>query len=193
MKTIKSDNMCEGAKIFDISSIGNEFIIIKVTNVQDAEKVKQALTTKYATDIQIMPTVVFKPSVKISRIMILMQALSRQPEEIKDQICNQNTWIDIAEFNIVDCYLTKLQDQEFMTVIGECSYNMHAKFMKRQFIIFGLKKSLVHEHIRLLQCGKCWRFGQIGQRCNNDIIICRKCTQDHLTSACTMYIYRTEK
>lgn len=71
-----------------------------------------------------------------------------------------------------------------MTIIVECGFQAHATLLKRVFTIFGLKKSVKHEHIRLLQCARCWRFGHTGARCNTDQIICRKCTGNHISSAC---------
>lgn len=46
-----------------------------------------------------MPTVSFKPAIKISRLMTSM----RTADEIKDQ-SNQNDWIDIGDFNLVECF-----------------------------------------------------------------------------------------
>lgn len=76
--------------------------------------------------------------------------------------------------------------QEFMAVIVECSFELHATLLNRAFIIFGVKKSMVHEHVSLLQCGKCWRYGHhTGARCPSEKSICKKCTQNHVTSECT--------
>lgn len=138
------------------------------------------MTTKYGQDIEFVQTQQFKPTVKISRLFTAL----RTSEELKDQIINQNKWIDIPSFNIVESYLTKVETQEFMTVIAECTFDLHAKLLKRGFIIFGIKKSMVHEYVRVLQCGRCWRYGHTGARCSNDRAICRKCTVDHFTSEC---------
>lgn len=162
MNRIKSDNLCEDAKIFDVTVVASDFLTIKVADVNDVKKIKDALTTKYADSIQFVKTPVFKPTVKISGLFTAV----RTPEGIKDQIVNQNKWIDVPNFNIVECYLTKVETQEFMTVIVECSSQLHAILLKRGFIIFGIKKSMVHEHIKVLQRGKCWRFGHTGARCN---------------------------
>lgn len=164
MNRIKSDNLCEDAQIFDITVVGNDFLTIKAANVEDANKIKEAFTNKYRDAIKFETTATFKPTVKISRLFTAL----RTPEETQDQIINQNKWIDVPEFNIVECYLTKVDTQEFMTVIVECSFELHAILLKRTFIILGVKKSMVHEHVRLLQCGKCWRYGHTGARCSSE-------------------------
>lgn len=104
MNRIKSDNLCEDAQTFDITVVGNDFLTIKTANIEDANKIKEAFTRKYRESIQFETISTFKPTVKISRLFTAL----RTPEEIKDQIVNQNKWIDVPNFKTVECYLTKV-------------------------------------------------------------------------------------
>lgn len=78
-----------------------------------------------------------------------------QAPELKDQLVNQNEWIDPSDFDIVEMYQSGTGDSKFTTIIAECGLVTHALLLKRKFVILGLNKSLIHEHVRVLQCARC--------------------------------------
>lgn len=127
-----------------------------------------------------MPVSVVQPMVKISR----MYCSSATVDEIKAQLIKQNSWLNPLDFVIKEQWFTELPGQKkFATIIVETSIDMHTIMLKKGFIIYGLKKSSVNEHVKLLQCGRCWRYGHTGMNCRHDPI-CRKCNANHLTSQC---------
>lgn len=46
MERLKSDNICEDAKIYDITAVGTDFLTIKVTNDEDVAKIKKCFNNK---------------------------------------------------------------------------------------------------------------------------------------------------
>lgn len=180
MSQLRSDNVCGDTQIVDVKGMGQKEILIKCNTVDDANKVQERLTEKYGTQIAFTEVKVFTPMVKISHLL----TTAEHKHDIKDQLIDQNKWILPDEFEIKDMYLTIRNDPSARTIIATCSPKMLEIFIEQKYVIFGLKKSQIFEHIDLLQCARCWRYGHMARNCSATEARCKKCTGDHISSKC---------
>lgn len=67
---------------------------------------------------------------------------------MKEQILKQNNWIDGDDFQITNTYFTEpINERKFATIIVRTSLEAHVNMLKKGFIIYGLKKSVINEHV----------------------------------------------
>lgn len=142
----------DGFKILDIKTIGDFLMILKMDKVDEVASTKATLLNTYGEDIMFMPVSQVEPMVKISRLY----CDSNEVLQIREQILKQNDWINHEDFEITNTYFTEPQNErKFATIIVQSSLKTHVDLLTKGYIIYGLKKSVINEHIRVLQCGRC--------------------------------------
>lgn len=91
-----------------------------------------------------------------------------------------------ASFNVVceDLYTVRAAKRPYNNAIISCDLALHSKFVEKRFVIIGFEERKVHEHINILQCKECHRFGHSAKHCNYQKR-CTRCAGTHETDECT--------
>ena len=109
---------------------------------------------------------------------VFLATLTRQNPEI--QILAQTEPLKVVT----------LLDTKFDTVkkvVLEVSPNIRKSIMKSQKIKLGMCMYTVFDHIHVIKCTKCCRFGHPERFCKSEKTTCGICAEDHCTTNCKGY------
>ncbi|KOC58584.1 Gag-Pol polyprotein [Habropoda laboriosa] len=70
-------------------------------------------------------------------------------------------------------------------IVIEVSSIIRNRMINKGSIYIGFGSCRVEDHLRVIQCYKCAKFGHIAKDCRQEHQTCGKCMQDHATKDCT--------
>lgn len=101
--------------------------------------------------------------------------------QLVDELLTQNA-VD-ASFKYIRDYNITTPRRTYRNMIVSCSLDLLKRFIADGLLIRGAKYRC-YEHIRTLQCFRCYDYGHMANKCPNDVI-CRKCSGKHVSTECT--------
>lgn len=137
------------------------------------------MTSKYGDKLQVLNIARSSPRIKITPIFIQLSS----KEEVIDQLTTQNPWIDKASLEVESFYVVTSTAKQYTSLIIKCTTNLFNQLIERRTLFFGMNVCRCYEHIRLIQCYKCQRFGHFSAQCTSNQV-CRVCANDHQHKNC---------
>lgn len=147
-------------------------------NIKLCEKITNELGNKY-----------FLTSSKLRNPRIIIKRVDEEfklieSEKLLSILSKQNADIDSTDkIRIVWC---KKIENKYNYVL-ECGKETYAKLVNR-YINIEWKSYYAKEHIFIVRCNKCQRYGHIAKFCQNPIDICSKCSDNHKSNECNSAI-----
>lgn len=178
---IRKDNACAGIAFTAIKQKGKYNFTYKCTDAQSAAQVEKTLVDKYNGSIQVTCVAPPKNQVKITRIF----TEETDPNEILAQIQEQNIWMRNIDVQIERMYTINTSKTSYTNVILNCDLKTHAQLIERGRIIFGFSECKIYEHVEILQCLKCQRYGHFARECSY-ATCCKNCALGHESKQCTL-------
>lgn len=176
---LQKDDLCSSDNIKSIKAKGKCSLTVTCKDIPSTERVETKLKNKYKESINIKKVEPSRPMIKIIRIHTDIE----NDLEIIQQIKEQNEWLLDSEFQIKQKYEVVTINTTYKNIIITCDLPVHELFLEYGSIIFGFKESRCVEHVDLIQCKNCARFGHFIHSCTFKTR-CKKCTGEHLTKDC---------
>lgn len=133
---------------------------------------------------------VIEPEKKNPRIKIInvSKEIAENEEILVEKIIKQNrisTDEDKLIIRMIHNYETKKEGKRPRTnVIMEVDPQTYSQLSSRGTISIGWKSCYFVDHVNIVQCYKCWKFGHMGKECKNEKKVCPHCTGEHKGSEC---------
>lgn len=176
---LKKDTSFQRSNIRDITfkSMGN--ITVKCKTPDDANKFENAIIEKYGQKIEIAPPQANIPQLKITNVVTDLV----DNDAIEAAIREQNYWAVDLNFEIVDVYDVKANYGSYSNLIINTNVADQKVFLDRKKVVLGLSSCRVHEHVKMISCTRCQRFGHFARNCSAPLA-CRICGEEHDFKEC---------
>lgn len=133
---------------------------------------------------------VIEPEKKNPRIKIInvSKEVADNEEVLVEKIITQNR-ISTDEnkliIRMIHNYETKKEGRKPRTnIIMEVDPQTYAQLRLRGTISIGWKSCYFVDHVNIVQCYKCWKFGHMRKDCKKEKEVCPHCTEEHKGSEC---------
>lgn len=170
---ILNDNAYVNINILSIKQKGKHMFTITCGSDNDATELETLLHSKYGQVIEIKTPNQFTPKVKIVRIQTL-----DTPPEIKNQILEQNKWLNDADFQIEGVVDITTGSISYKNLILTTTLESQQKLLTKGKIVFNLRECKIFDHVNLIQCIQCWKFGHFQSECTFKKA-CKHCSDNH--------------
>lgn len=171
--------VCQDVGISAINSKSKDFITVKCKSDEDAKKLESTLKTQYGPKIVISNVRDSDPKFKI--VGVHLSEVS--PTQFLLNLKEQNDWLRNAELNYVEHFEVPHKNGVYTNIIITCDIQTLRRVLEKGSVICGLDMKKVHEHIDILQCFNCQKFGHVAGTCKSPPC-CKFCGQDHLSKLC---------
>lgn len=169
-----------GARILSSKKRGKNFLTIKCASPEDAVALEQQVAAKLNGYATVESVTERRPQIKITNIPVTITS-----ENIIQELCEQNAWINTnLNPECIDLYEVTAAKRPYKNAIIACDLALHAKFIEKKWVILGFAERRCHEHINILQCRNCHRFGHSAKHCQYQTR-CTKCAGTHAADECT--------
>ena len=148
-----------------------------LTNVSNS--IKKKLGTEYEVKI---------PEKKFPKIKLINveEKLLQDENDFIEKIIQQNaitTNDSERKIKFLAHYKNRNENNK-ETVIMEVDCKTYSQIRKKDKLCIGWKSYKFYDHINVVQCFKCYKFGHMSKECRSDKNVCPKCTGDHKTEEC---------
>lgn len=171
--------ICQDVNIASVNRKSRDFIIIKCTTEQDAVKLENTISSQYGNKVTISNIREVDPKFKI--IGVHMGDI--QPSQFLLNLQEQNDWLKNSQLIFVDTFNVPFKNGSYSNVIISCDIPTLNRVIEKGSVIVGLDSKPVYEHIDILQCFNCQRFGHVAGTCRSQPC-CRNCGEDHMSKLC---------
>lgn len=158
------------------------------TDEETSVCIKEKLRQRYATAEVREPDTTPKYRIKISGCKAVLDIVNNEPTE--DQLAaaeskfrSTNRIPNEKLFKIERMWTLDGKTTKYTNYIAEVDAIMHKKLIKQGKINEGFAQRRITEHVDLLQCKKCWRYGHLKKTCTFSAS-CKICSLDHETDEC---------
>lgn len=188
MEKINADTVILDMKLMAIIRKSENNFTIKCPDKDTADKFHEHMQKTYSRASVVCTKVQMKrPQIKISgaRIPIVDDESDEQLKEtVLVQIRHQNQWMSKMEDIVIEeVYQVTTARIKYVNVIISSGLKTQESLLKKGTIILGFTQCRVSEHIDMIQCQNCNRFGHFRHTCTFTTN-CRKCGQAHDKSVC---------
>lgn len=90
--------------------------------------------------------------------------------------------LNVADFTYVRHFSVELFRRRYVNVLVTCTVENLKKCMSSG-LQFGRFKLRCYEHVRVVQCLKCFAFGHVAANCLNKLT-CKRCAGEHKENEC---------
>lgn len=189
LRSIQSDQFILDMQDLDVVRKSDTNYTIKAKDAAMAKAFHDHILKTYDGDLVIVSEVIKKqPMIKISGAKIEINQ-DEDTEELKssiqDQIFFQNSWLPHnSDLQVIEVYTISNPRMAYTNIIITTSLECHDALLKRGHIKLGFGNCRLSEHIDLIQCQTCNRYGHFRHTCNFPAN-CKRCGQAHDKSFCT--------
>lgn len=170
---------CQDVGIRKITSKSVDFMTIKCKTEADAKKLEDTLKTNYGTDIDISKVKDSDPKFKIVGVALP----DNSPSQFILNLKEQNEWLKNTEINYVEHFEVPSKRGAYTNVVLSCDMPTLRRVLEKNEVICGLDMKRVFEHIDIVQCFNCQRFGHVANSCKANPS-CKFCAEDHQSKLC---------
>lgn len=150
-----------------------------IAETVDLENLKSSQELRDA-GLMIRDKVLLRP-----RLLIRNVPNNIELNNVAEEICVRN--LNAAapnEIKVVFVYPQR-NNRNDRDIVIEVSPSIRNQIINRGRIYIGYGACRVEDHLRVVQCYKCVKFGHIAKDCKQDNVTCGYCTQSHLSKDCT--------
>lgn len=172
-----------GAEVSKIKFVREGGIAISCTGRDDITNISNSIRDKMSRDYEIKVPEKKNPRLKITNIE---KKLMQNYDTLIESIILQNG-ITTEENQRVMKVLSTYEDRrrKLNVAIVEVDEVTYSQISRRDVLHIGWRRCRYFDHVNIIQCFKCWKFGHIAQQCKNREVICPKCSQNHKKEECT--------
>lgn len=156
-------------------------VAISCRKQKDIECISDNIKQKLGEEYEVKIPKKKNPKVKIFNIE---KKLLADYEELIEKIVIQNTIttpLPQRVMKIVDRY----EDKNGRTnVIMEVDSSTYGEIAKREVLYIGWRTCRYVNHVNIIQCYGCWKFGHMAKDCKRKGSICPKCAGEHKIDEC---------
>lgn len=175
-----------GAEVSRVKFIRDGGIAISCEKAEDiisiSEGVKNCLGGKYEVKV---------PQKKVPKLKIvniekkLLENSNDEYGEFIEKLVLQNsisTEQGKSNIKVISTYEDKRRKSN--VAIVQTDENVYNQIAKKEVLFIGWRKCRYFEHVNVVQCYKCWRFGHMARECRSSQVICPKCSGNHRLEDC---------
>lgn len=96
-----------------------------------------------------------------------------------EKLVLQNTICNSQNLKVVNKFKTKASKPNSINVIVELDPKTRSELEGRDVLYVGWRTCTFGDHINIIQCFKCWRFGHMAKDCKKEEQICADCGGKH--------------
>lgn len=171
--------ICQDVSIASVNKRSRDFIVVKCTSENDAAKLEGTIANKYGNKVSISGIKHSNPKFKI--IGVHLEDL--QPSQFILNLKEQNDWLRSSELSFVQSYSVPNKRGMYNNIVVSCDIPTLKRVIEKGEVIVGMDSKNVYEHIDILQCFNCQRFGHVAGTCRSQPC-CRNCGMDHMSRLC---------
>lgn len=152
-------------------------IVIKCTNQNDIDKLKEAAEGDLSENYSIETL-----KLNLPRMKIVGYGGSLSAKQLEDVVRRQNTWIE-NEDKINFTYVKKIKNKNTSTIFFECSPKLYWKMINIKKICIGWERHNVYENLSINRCFNCQEYYHKSGQCEREVS-CEHCADNHESSTC---------
>lgn len=152
----------KGIQIKSIARKSKDFLTVKCVNAADAVIMEDSLAAAFGDDLLVSSVKSSVPRVKIVDIGL---EGSIDNDYLVSILKSQNHWLRNMNFELAEIFKVPGSKREYVNVILQCDIVALKAFLERGSVIVGFAEKRVYEHINILQCFNCQRFGHVAASC----------------------------
>lgn len=176
---LSSNYACQDVGIKKISNRASNYITVTCKSEADALKLERTLNNEYGNNVNITKVKDADPKFKI--VGIVMGNLS--PADFILNLKEQNDWLTNADLTYVEHFNVPSARGAYANMIVSCDLPTLRRILEKGEVICGLDMKRVFEHIEILQCFNCQRFGHVANSCKAKPS-CKYCGGEHQSKLC---------
>lgn len=104
-------------------------------------------------------------------------------EDFINMLKTQNHWLRNTNLSVTERYSVPAAKRNYTNVTVNCDLATLKLFLEKGSVIYGFAEKKVFEHVSVLQCFNCQRFGHVAANCQS-IAYCKFCTGTHASRLC---------
>lgn len=176
---INPENLSIAVKKIKSTSRGT--VVIECNDGESLEKLQNTVVAELSDEYKIELPKTTSP--KIMVIGIPEKHLDSD-ENFITKIKGQSKLMDGEETSIrvVKKYIPR--NRKLYNVILEANPEVFKEIMKNGRIFIEWESFHVYEHVSVLRCYNCWKYGHKAANCRHEGIVCPLCSQDHKSNEC---------
>lgn len=159
-KQLRSDNVCAEHSIRDIIVRNDKTILLKCKDKETADAIDVTLSNKYKDAIEIKAVAPTMPEIKIAKLYTTLDS----PEEILQQIQEQNEWFRTLCVNIVSLDTVLSRRGEYKNINMSTDHDTFKIIISKRKIFFGFSTSPIYENASVRSMLALWTLHQRMQK-----------------------------
>lgn len=171
-----------GIGVSRINRVKEGGVVMHCSSQQDGESICEALRQQMGGDYSVIQPQKRNPRIKIVGVD---RKLADDGEALMENIIAQNHINTPNESRIMKI-LRKYENRKGgMCVIIEVDPVTYSIICRKEALYVGWRSCRYYEHLNVVQCFGCWRFGHMARDCRNGESVCPKCaSKDHKSEDC---------
>lgn len=150
--------VCQDVGIAAINNKSRDFIVIKCKSEEDAKKLESTLKNQFGPKIDVSNVRDTDPKFKIVGVHL---GDDMSPSQFLLNLKEQNDWLKNAVLNYKEHFTVPHKNGIYTNIVIACDIQTLRRVLEKGSVICGLDNKKVHEHIDILQCFNCQRFGHV--------------------------------
>lgn len=166
----------------NIKYVKNGGILISCSDINSKDKIKnkmEELKDKYVIEEPLMK----KPTIII--VNAEEDYINKENDEIVKCLVEQNNMLNgenELKLKVVRKYIIK-NKKNCGNIIVEMENDIYKKALLNGTINLGWRRCKIFEHVNVIRCFKCARYGHVAKNCQNKLA-CIKCAGNHNSKDC---------
>lgn len=171
-----------GVGISQVKFVREGGVAISCARAQDVENMSHSVENKMSKEYEVKIPERKHPRLKIINIE---KALIDDQDVFIEKMIIQNG-ITVQEEERKINILTSYEDKRRKTgvAIVEVDEETYKQISKKDVLYIGWKKCRYFDHVNVIQCYRCWKFGHMARECKSSEYVCPKCSKNHKLENC---------
>lgn len=170
-----------GAEVSRVRFVRDGGVAISCKKREDIKNISEKIKKHMSDDYEINVPEKKNPRVKITNIE---KKLTEDEDTLIETIVLQNniTTDKNRIMKVIATYEDKQRKSE--TVIMEVDHETYGQITKKDVLHIGWRKCRYFDHVNVVQCYKCWKFGHMSNQCRGSNVVCPRCSEHHKQQDC---------
>lgn len=170
-----------GVGVNQVKYVREGGVAIKCSRTEDIENMSESIKRNMGEEYNVSVPAKKNPKIKIFNVD---KKLLEDHDDIIDKLVMQNS-IDVTSENhfmkIMSCYTDR---NGRSNVVLEMDPDAYRQVCLRDVLHIGWRSCRYVNHIGIIQCYNCWRYGHMAKECKEKKPTCPKCCGEHKSEVC---------